>query len=262
MLSRYGATERSAMKTKPRTKAIAVPRALGRAAATLTALLSLAAAYPAAAAPVAKAPAPVVVSPGAPPTAGFTPAPIVAVDAPQNKLHLTADQQTKANAIMAGFFQKRNALLANKSQTQTQRKASYVALAQATHNQMLSILTPQQKAQLTQSQANQAQFTAGANAAQAKAISYSKQLRDSLTTAQKTKINGIEKAAVAKLQAMAANPKLTIQQREQQSSAIRAGVQTTIKGLLTPTQMAIYANVQRYIEQASSLGRLAQESGV
>ncbi len=250
------------MKLDTRYKASAARRRRCRAAIGLTTLLSLAAACPVVAAPTPSAPAPVVMSPGAPPTGSLAAPPIVPVDAPQNKLHLTPDQQTKANSIMGGFFQKRNAIIANKKQTQSQMQAAYAALGQATHAQMMAILTPQQKASLTQLQANKARYIAAANDAQTKALAYSKQLRASLTAPQKAKIDGIEKAAVAKLQAMVANPKLTIQQREQQSSTIRSNAQSTIKATLTPAQLAIYANVQRYIDQTGALRRLAQDNSV
>ena len=249
------------MKLDSRYKAPAAPRQY-HAAIALTALLSLSAVGPLAAAPPSKAPAPVVMSAGAPPTGSLATPPIVPVDAPQNKLHMTADQQNKANSIMGSFFQKRNAIIANKKQTPSQMQAAYATLGKATHAQMLAILTPQQKALLTQLQANQAKYIAGANEAQAKALVYRNQLQASLTTAQKNKISGINKAAEAKLQAIDIDSKLTIQQREQQTSAIRVSVQAAIKSVLNPAQLSAYANLQRYIEQIDSLRRLAQDSSV
>ena len=250
------------MKLSSRYNAPAALRAQGRATVAAAALFTLAAACPVLAAPTVKASPPATMSPGAIPTATYTAPPIIPVDAPQNKLHLTADQQNKINGIMRTLFQRSNALLANKNQTLIQRQASQAAVYRSIHTQVFAVLTPQQKTLLAQLQANQAKYIAAANDAQAKALAYKNQLQASLTTAQKNKINSIGKAAEAKIQAIVANPKLTIQQREQQGSAIRSNAQAMYKAVLTPAQLAMYANLQRYADQINALRRLALDSRV
>lgn len=142
-------------------------------------------------------------------------------------LNLTPDQVSKIQGIQQGARAQRQSILADQSLTPDARRAKLVELAKSNHEQMMSVLTPDQQAKYKQLHA------------QRKAERMNKMSTAlGLTPAQQSQIKAIKDKEKADIKAVVANSSLAPDAKVAQIKQIRSTARDQMRALLTPDQRA------------------------
>lgn len=198
-------------------------------------------------------------------TLAFTTMPGPAFAAPAQSapaFQLSPAQQARAKAKQEKFSQDMQAIDANKSLNQAQKTAKEKALSKAHDADMLTILTPQQRSEVTKERSQQAAFLKahGAEIAQGKALA--DKLNKSITPAQKAKIKAAEeqfaKTANPRAQKIQADTSLSPQAKQQQLMKLSQELDPQIEAIMTPTQRAEYQKMQKLQAKLAAESRAAQ----
>jgi len=160
---------------------------------------------------------------------------MLAILTPAQRAQVTIQRQ-----IGAQFQKDIAALKADRTLSDTQKRARYEALRQAANQKALATLPPDQRAHAErQQQAGQAR--------QADATRMGKQLQASLTPPQEKQIHAIGLASGAQVQAIVADKSLTEQAKVAKITALRQQAQTKINAVLNASQRALYARIQALV---------------
>jgi Spy/CpxP family protein refolding chaperone len=144
-------------------------------------------------------------------------------------LNLTSEQKSKLQALQEEQRSKMQALRGNTSLTEDQKKQQMRELRQSNHQQMLSILTPEQQAQMKELHAKHEGRREGFKAGRGfQALNLSEQ--------QKAQMKPIFESSRQQMQALKADTSLTPEQKREKMKEIRQNQMSQVKSILTPEQ--------------------------
>ncbi len=142
------------------------------------------------------------------------------------QLHLTPDQRTQVRTLVQQQRQQVQALN-QESLTVAQRQAKLKDIRQATRQQMLALLTPDQQQRLKDIQARRHPFQAL-----------------NLTPDQQAKLKPIFQQQRQQVQAIRRDQNLTPREKQSKIRALRQDTQAQVNALLTPDQQQRLAGIQ------------------
>ena len=128
------------------------------------------------------------------------------------------------------------ALQANKTLTDTQKKARYAQLVESTRNASLALLTPTQRVDALK------RISAGEQAQQ-----LNQQLQKTITPPQAQKLAAIAASARTSMQAVIADKTLSDPAKTAKINAMRQDALSQDMALLTSSQRALYARIQALV---------------
>ena len=145
------------------------------------------------------------------------------------QLDLTADQRAKVQSILQSERSQVQALRSNTSLTNEQKKQQIRELRKTDHQQLLSVLTPEQQAKLKQLHSEHKGRSAGFRAGRGfQALN--------LTEQQKEQLKPVFQTTRQQMQALRSDTTLTAEQRREKMKEIRQSEMTQMKSILTPEQ--------------------------
>lgn len=145
------------------------------------------------------------------------------------RLQLSQEQQSKLSDVLKDEWTKQNAIRTNTSLTPEQRRTQMKELRKGEHQQIDSILTPEQR-----EKAKEMHKKGGRHAAMKRMGFMARELN--LTDAQKSQLKPMFQQQREKMQALKADTSLTQEQKKEKFQQIRAEGRQQFLGVLTPEQ--------------------------
>lgn len=146
------------------------------------------------------------------------------VDKLTKELNLTPDQVTKIEALHKGMQAERKAVLADQSLTREQRRAKLMDLHRSKHEQVLAVLTPEQRTKFEEwAQKHKAEWK-------------DRMSQLNLTPEQEAKIKAIRESNRTELEALKADKALSAEARKSKMREIFTATRDEIREVLTPEQ--------------------------
>lgn len=140
-------------------------------------------------------------------------------------LNLTPEQVARIQAVHQSTQSRRQAIMADTSLTRQDRRAKMRDLAKDSHQQIMSVLTADQKTKLEQLREEKRSEWSNKMSAEL-----------GLTAEQSARIKGITDKKKADLKAIYADNSLTREEKAAEIRKIRSAAMDQIRGLLTPEQ--------------------------
>lgn len=152
---------------------------------------------------------------------------VFSLDRLRTELNLTPDQVSRLEAIRQAHQTQRRAIMADTSLTREARRARLMDLRKSTHDQMMAVLTPEQRTKLQQLRE------------QRKAAFFDRMATElGLTADQRTEVKAIHDQKMADIAAVRADATLTPEAKRARIREIRAAAMERLRGVLTPEQLA------------------------
>lgn len=151
------------------------------------------------------------------------------------QLNLTDQQKTQMQSLMQSQRQQAQAIRQDTALTAEQKKDKLQQLRQSNHQQMMSLLTPDQQQKLQQLRSERKGMGGGMGPA----------ARLNLTPDQKSKLDPIFQSSRQQVQAVRNDSSLTPEQKQAKISEIRQNTQSQINGILTPEQQQQWQRMQQ-----------------
>jgi Spy/CpxP family protein refolding chaperone len=155
-------------------------------------------------------------------------------------LSLTSDQQSKMKNILSDEWTKQQAIRSNTSLSQQDARTQMHELRKSEHEQMKSVLTPEQlgKAKAMQKEHKRGEGHEGGMASRGMRGERMGRMASelNLTDAQKAQLKPILEQQRAQMQALKANTSLTQEQKREQFQQLREDGRKQFLSVLTPEQ--------------------------
>ena len=185
---------------------------------------------------------------------------IMGPDDPDNKLHMTPDQQTKFFAIEQKLDEQRKAIAADTKATDAEKEKRWNAAVDESRKQLQDILSPDQRALDASLQAETMKYLAAEQQMEKQWQALSNKLTASLTDEQKKKSDSFKAAAYKQLQALQKNTVMTPEQKDTKFRTIQVDYLNKQVGILSPSQKAIFKQMQDLRDKALALRKLVLDS--
>ena len=143
-------------------------------------------------------------------------------------LNLTEDQKAKVQALFQSERTQVQAVRSNTALSEEQKKQQVRELRRNDHQQLLSILTPEQQAQMKQMRQHAGRRGAFNAGRRFQALN--------LTAEQKSQLQPVFQATRQQMQALRADTSLTQEQKREKMKEIRQNQMAQMKSILTPEQ--------------------------
>lgn len=145
------------------------------------------------------------------------------------QLDLTADQRAKVQSILQSERSQVQAVRSNTSLTEEQKKQQIHELRKSDHQQLLSVLTPEQQAKLKQLHSE--------HKGRGQAFKAGRGLQAlNLTEQQKEQLKPVFQSTRQQMQALRTDTTLTAEQKREKMKEIRQNQMAQMKSILTPEQ--------------------------